>query len=83
MPNHLHGILVIVDTLPATEMPCCSVSRAKGGRLAAGSLGAIIGQLKSARTKRIWAAGTTDFAWQSRFHDHIIRDDESLQRIRT
>jgi putative transposase len=51
--------------------------------LAAGSLGAIIGQIKSARTKRIWAAGTTDFAWQSRFHDDIIRDDESLQRIRT
>ncbi len=24
-----------------------------------------------------------DFAWQSRFHDHIIRNDDSFQRIRT
>ncbi len=24
----------------------------------------------------------TDFAWQSRFHDHIIRDDKSYQRIK-
>ncbi|MDF9800258.1 hypothetical protein OKW21_005521 [Catalinimonas alkaloidigena] len=23
-----------------------------------------------------------EFSWQSRFHDHIIRDDRSLERIR-
>jgi hypothetical protein len=23
-----------------------------------------------------------DFAWQSRFHDHIIRNDESLEKIK-
>ena len=51
------------------------------GRLSKGSLGAIIGQFKSVCTKRIWAAGH-DFAWQSRFHDEIIRDDSVLDRVR-
>jgi len=51
-------------------------------RLKAGSLGAIIGQIKSICTKRIRAAGYTDFAWQARFYDHIIRNESSLERIR-
>ena len=45
-----------------------------------GTLGVIINQYKRAVTihaRKIHA----DFAWQSRFHDHIIRDDESFQRI--
>ncbi len=47
-----------------------------------GSLGAIIGQIKSVCTKRIWAAGYPEFGWQSRFYDHIIRNRESLEHIR-
>ncbi len=95
MPNHLHGILVIVDTPDAVvETPRRgrdalpgrlyggNASTGTGGRLVAGSVGAIIGQVKSVCTKRIRAAGHSDFAWQGRFHDHIIRNDESLQRIR-
>lgn len=50
-------------------------------RLRKGSLGAIIGQFKSVCTKRIWAADH-DFAWQARFHDEIIRDDNMLVRVR-
>jgi len=46
------------------------------------SLGAIMGQFKSASTKRIWTAGYRDFSWQARFYDHIIRDERSLHDIR-
>jgi putative transposase len=46
------------------------------------SLGAIIGQFKSVCTKRIWAAGYRDFAWQPRFHDHIVRNEREWERIR-
>ncbi len=46
------------------------------------SLGSIIGQFKSMCTKRIWANGHPNFAWQSRFHDHIIRGGHDLPRIR-
>ncbi len=51
-------------------------------RLHPNSLGSIIGQFKSVCTKRIWAAGFRDFAWQTRFYDHIIRDEKSLHKIR-
>ncbi|MBI3112520.1 MAG: hypothetical protein HYZ01_13210 [Ignavibacteriales bacterium] len=46
------------------------------------SLGSIIGQFKSKCTKRIHDAGYSDFAWQGRFWDRIIRDADELQRIR-
>ena len=51
-------------------------------RLKSGSLGAIIGQFKSACAKRVWAAGFRDFAWQARFYDRIIRDETALHRAR-
>jgi REP element-mobilizing transposase RayT len=77
MPNHIHGIIFIQDggapptTDPATEKP-----------LKPGSVGAIIGQVKSVCKKRIRANGDRSFDWQPRFHDHIIRDDADLARIR-
>lgn len=46
------------------------------------SLGAIIGQFKSVCTKQIWALGYSDFRWQPRFYDHIIRDESALMNIR-
>jgi len=46
------------------------------------TLGSIVNQFKSVCTKRIRAAGRPQFAWQPRFYDHIIRDEESLGRIR-
>ena len=51
-------------------------------RLQAQSLGAIIGQFKGASTKRIRAAGIHDFAWQTRYYDHVIRNPDSLEKIR-
>ncbi len=85
MPNHIHGILIIdrnralTPGQPSVETPRRGVSTS---RLAPDSLGAIIGQFKSVCTKRIRAAGVTDFGWQARFYDHIVRDEESLDRIR-
>jgi REP element-mobilizing transposase RayT len=54
----------------------------QSSRLYANSIGSIINQFKSACTKRIWAAGYRHFAWQPRFHDHIIRDERALENIR-
>jgi len=51
-------------------------------RLKAGSLGAIIGQIKSVCTKRIRSKGFYDFGWQAGYYDHIIRDNKELDRIR-
>ena len=83
MPNHVHGIIIIVEafpveTLPATSLrpsPMSSISPRKG------SLGSIIRSLKSAVTRWARTNGRPDFAWQPRFYDHIIRNEDSLSRI--
>jgi len=96
MPNHLHGIVVITHALKMSDStnvetfqrnvstgPDVSAKRpAPVARLQPNSLGSIIGQFKSVCTKRIWAAGFRDFAWQTRFYDHIIRNEKSLNKIR-
>ena len=46
------------------------------------SLGSIIGQFKSVCTKRIRTKEKENFAWQSNYYDHIIRDQKDLDRIR-
>ena len=46
------------------------------------SLGAIINQFKGAATKRIRTTTVPDFSWQSRFYDHVIRSEKSLEKIR-
>ena len=46
-----------------------------------GSISTIVRSYKSAVTKHANRLGYT-FAWQSRFHDHIIRNHRSFQQIR-
>lgn len=45
------------------------------------TISSIIGSYKSICAREIHHFNP-DFHWQSRFHDHIIRNDESLNRIR-
>jgi len=96
MPNHLHGIIVIcrdasVRRLNDEVCRDASVRRLKNetfhrnvspSRLQANSLGAIIGQFKGASTRRIRATGLHNFAWQTRYYDHVIRNPDSLEKIR-
>ena len=44
------------------------------------SISSIVGSYKSAVTKHANRL-ELEFQWQSRFHDHIIRDEKSFQRI--
>lgn len=44
------------------------------------SISSIVGSYKSAVTKHAHRL-QFDFQWQTRFHDHIIRDDKSFQTI--
>ncbi len=123
MPNHIHGIIGIVDTPQSTAERARQnttqlkqksniqihnttlqtrhvVSQLKEnknyndsqrefqsermnqfGKTIAGSLSAIIGQFKSTLTRWSRKNGYPDFAWQGRFHDHIIRNEGAFQRI--
>jgi len=48
-----------------------------------GSLSVVIRTFKAAVTTWARTNGQEEFAWQGRFHDHIIRDEDDLYRIRT
>lgn len=91
MPNHVHGIIIInkpnderyVETQNFASLQQQqqqqSPSKNKFGpqskNLASIIRGFKIGVTKNARNIH------AEFAWQPRFHDHIIRDDNSYQRI--
>ncbi len=97
MPNHMHGILILNDnvrslhattpqnddvrSLHATTPPqddkneyMSSISPKSN------SVSTIIRSYKSAVTKHVKRLGF-EFAWQTRFHDHIIRNEKSFDTI--
>ena len=96
MPNHIHAIIVIGDTsvetphvaslhvTPPNAAPLpTGQSKREFGPLKPGSLSKIVQAYKAAVTRQARKDGFTDFFWQERFYEHIIRDDASLQNIRT
>lgn len=83
MPNHVHGIIVIDK--PANDAPFTEILNSmRSDRFqhpGENSISSIIGSYKSAVSKNAHFINK-DFAWQSRFHDHIIRDEDSFKRIK-
>ncbi|MFN0189703.1 MAG: transposase [Bacteroidia bacterium] len=45
------------------------------------NLASIIRGFKGSVTNAAWKIGKSDFAWQPRFYDHIIRDEQSFRKI--
>ena len=67
MPNHIHGILWLEEDKTLNNT----------------TLGVIIATYKSAVTRSVRQSGYHDGAlWHGRYHDHIIRTNERLERIR-
>lgn len=46
------------------------------------TLGLLINQFKASCTSKIRRMGCKEFEWQARFHDHIVRNEKDLERIR-
>ena len=91
MPNHIHCIIeidnggTIVDsglkpesTIPTTSFPVPPTIIKRHG------LFEFVRALKTFSARRIneLRKSVGETVWQSRFYDHIIRNDESLKRIR-
>ncbi len=89
MPNHVHGIVVILDDdtgrgdRPVAPTVAPTVNAATPGP-AKRSLGAFVAGFKSIVTKRINAVRGTPGrpVWQRNYYEHIIRDQRDLERIR-
>lgn len=91
MPNHFHAIIGIGeneynnrrDTQRNTScrdaMHCVSTTPNKFGPQSK-NLASIIRGFKIGVTKNVRLI-KPNFAWQPRYHDHIIRNDESFHRI--
>jgi len=97
MPNHVHGILIIdkhdTDTnavlarlIAPPQIPLQSAQIKTGGctgeknPMFHENISRIMRWYKGRSTFEIHKI-KSDFAWQPRFHDHIIRDAESFERI--
>lgn len=75
MPNHMHGIIIRDDLLVGTRYSASASPL---------SLGAIINTYKGAvtRAERLCCNEPELRLWQTRYHDHIIRNEQDLDRIR-
>jgi len=88
MPNHIHGIIEIVDdvqTMRASSVHVEENKEIKNSQMKkispkSGSLARIVGGYKSAVSKLAHRNGF-EFQWQERYHDHIIRNKEEYYRI--
>ncbi|MFH1799184.1 MAG: transposase [Candidatus Omnitrophota bacterium] len=84
MPNHVHAIVIIVcdNKLPGNSQVC----RDRRARLydQKKSLSKIIGDVKSFSSREINKITPVQnkFKWQRSFYDHVIRNEQSLQKIR-
>jgi len=67
MPNHIHGIFIV------------SESEEKGLK----DLSIILGQYKMSVTKKIRILEPERIVWQRSFHDHVIRNKKSYEKIWT
>jgi putative transposase len=73
MPDHVHGIIRINDT---------GVGNGRDRYLLKiKPLPQLIGAYKTTTSKRIHLSGDSNFKWQKSYHDHIIRNNRSLNRI--
>ena len=97
MPNHVHGIIMVgaqfiaPQKTPPTNVGAQFIVPPDGfgtGTINQGvinhapTLGEMVRAYKAASTRLIRQAGTPDFAWQRNYYEHIVRDEESLDRIR-
>ncbi|WPP48358.1 transposase [Catalinimonas niigatensis] len=91
MPNHVHMILIIeggnvncrnvINHVPTIYVPTKSGIPNNPMELPVDTIGKMMRWYKGKVSYQCRKEGHT-FFWQSRFHDHIIRDDQSLEKIR-
>ena len=94
MPNHIHGIVIVLKTNDVTVGTRHGVNSGKPllethhgaslrcfGSLESQSLSSIINHFKGAVTRNIHKNHDPHFSWQSGYYDHVIRDAYSWNSI--
>jgi REP element-mobilizing transposase RayT len=81
MPDHIHGIINILDTAEMKIFRQKDVNFVKTPYMAS-LLGNVIGKFKGAVTRWAKANNYSSFKWQTRFYDRVIRDTRELFYVR-
>jgi len=78
MPNHVHGVLIITDRSQGRSQA------APTGEMAAKPLGRLIGAFKTKSTRVVNEMRNMPGVpiWQRNYHEHIVRSEDELNRIR-
>ena len=84
MPNHIHGIIIVGAQFIAPQDRILNLiaSTSQGAMNRAPTLGEIVRSYKAVSSRVIRRSTTPDFAWQRNYYEHVIRGDDSLNRIR-
>jgi putative transposase len=84
MPNHVHGIVVLNDIAVAGPTVGAGFKPGPTQSHANHSLAEIVRAFKTFSARRVNARQNTHSVsvWQRNYYDHIIRNEESLNRIR-
>lgn len=84
MPNHIHAILLFVGTRFCVSENTGPDERFSDVQKHPRKLGNVVNAYKGGVTRRIRAAHDMPNlrVWQARYHDHIVRDESDLTRLR-
>ena len=84
MPNHVHGIIIINETQNVETCHGMSLQSKKNefSKPIKNSLSVIVNQFKGSVKRWANKNGYTNFSWQARFYDRIIRNEKELFNIR-
>ncbi|MCU0472098.1 MAG: transposase [Bacteroidales bacterium] len=87
MPNHIHGLIELkrIDAIPDNSDHNREHNHGDNhnqfSKPIPGSISVIIQQYKSSVTRFVNKNNVSHFRWQSRFYEHIIRNEKSRQQI--
>jgi REP element-mobilizing transposase RayT len=84
MPNHMHGIVVILDQGECDspiQAPMPPTPAASAFRSPSNNIGALVRGYKSSVTKQINLLNYDGSAWHRNYHEHIIRTEQSYHHI--
>ncbi len=83
MPNHIHGIILVGAQFIAPRGPQNYRHDKRAGAInRAPTLGEIVRAYKAVSARKIRQQVNPAFAWQRNYYEHVIRSEESLNRIR-
>jgi len=79
MPDHIHGILWIVDSGAKYFSPLVGKRHPRGTSM---TIGSIVHGFKIGVTKWVRQRNPNQIVWQRNYHDRIIQNDHQLFRTR-